>query len=94
MPSGKELYSPLGRKRSGRQASGSAQVLCTACASHPSLNHKPLTLSLGELDGLLGLRLVLAGSDLNGKCACEADRVQVLHVQKGTGATLAAEGVP
>ena len=35
MPSGNELYSPPGRKRSGRQASGSAQVLCTACASHP-----------------------------------------------------------
>ena len=32
MPSGNELYSPPGRKRSGRHASGSAQVLCTACA--------------------------------------------------------------
>ena len=41
IPSGKELYSPPGRKRSGRQASGSAQVLCTACACHPSLNPKP-----------------------------------------------------
>lgn len=38
MLSGKELYSPPGRKRSGRHASGSAQVLCTACAIHLSLN--------------------------------------------------------